>query len=100
MNEQQPEQDGSTPEQFVTATSYPNPFNPQSTIRYKLLKPGKVTLSVYNAVGQKVQVYIIGHKDKGTHEFVFDASNLTSGLHIYRVDAGYTSATGKMLYMK
>ena len=79
---------------------FPNPFNPQTTIRYKLSMSGKVAISIYNAVGQQVKVYDIGYRNQGTHELVFDASNLTSGIYFYRVDAGYAYVTEKMLYMK
>ena len=61
---------------------------------------GKVTISIYNALDQQVKVYDIGNKDQGVHEIVFDASELTSGIYFYRVDAGYASVTGKMLYME
>ena len=98
--ENQPEQDGSKPEQFVTAVSYPNPFNPQTTIHYELSHIAKVKISVFNSLGQRVRAYDLGQREHGTHELVFDASELTSGLYFYRVDAGYLSVTGKMLYMK
>ena len=98
----EPEMEGynSRPERFVTAMCYPNPFNPQTTIRYELSMSGKVTISIYNALGQQVKVYDLGQKNQGVHEFVFEASELTSGIYFYRVDAGYASVVGKMLYMK
>ena len=46
----------------------------------------KVTISVYNALGQRVKVYEMGYKDQGSHEIVFNASGFTSRLYIYRVD--------------
>ncbi|MBT4483374.1 MAG: T9SS type A sorting domain-containing protein, partial [Candidatus Latescibacteria bacterium] len=98
--EQQPKQDNAIPDQFVTAVSYPNPFNPQTTIRYELSHSGKVKVSVFNSLGQRVRVYELGHREQGTHELVFDATELTSGLYFYQIYAGYASITGKMLYMK
>jgi hypothetical protein len=88
------------PGQFVTAHVYPNPFNPRTVIRYELSAQGNVIISVFNAVGQKVREYPLGRKESGVHELVFDAAGLTSGLYIYRVDAGYATATEKMLFMK
>ena len=85
---------------FVVNPPFPNPFNPRTTIRYELSMTGKVTISIYNALGQQAKVYDFGQKNQGVHEFVFDASELTSGIYFYRVDAGYASAVGKMLYMK
>ncbi|HDY87387.1 MAG TPA: T9SS type A sorting domain-containing protein, partial [bacterium] len=99
-DEPEMEENISKPERYITAMCYPNPFNTQTTIRYKLSTSGKVIISVFNAVGQQVQVYDVGQKDQGTYEIVFDAANLTSGIYFYHVDAGYASITGKMLYMK
>ena len=73
---------------------------PQTTIRYELSMMGKVNISVYNALGQHVKVYDLGQKNQGGHEYIFDASELTSGIYFYRVDAGYASVVEKMLYMK
>jgi hypothetical protein len=88
------------PVSFVTANSYPNPFNPSTVIRYELSERGKVAVSVYNAVGQKVREYNLGYRERGVHELVFDARELTSGLYVYHIDAGYASVTKKMLFMK
>ncbi|MBT4483205.1 MAG: PQQ-binding-like beta-propeller repeat protein, partial [Candidatus Latescibacteria bacterium] len=90
----------SRPELFVTARCYPNPFNPLTTIQYELSTEAQVTVSIYNSAGQKVQSHKLGYKNRGIHELAFNAAELTSGLYIFRVDAGYSSATGKMLYMK
>ncbi len=60
----------------------------------------KATISVFNAPGQQVKVYNLGQKNQGVHEFIFDASYLTSGIYFYRVNDGYDSVVGKMLYMK
>ena len=57
-------------------------------------------MSVFNSLGQRVWVYELGHRGQGIHELVFTASELTSGLYFYHVDAGYATVTGKMLYMK
>ncbi|MFC1541485.1 T9SS type A sorting domain-containing protein, partial [Candidatus Latescibacterota bacterium] len=90
----------SKPGAFITARNYPNPFNSQTTIQYELAGESVVSVEVFNAVGQQVLSYDIGQKELGMHEFVFDASNLTTGIYFYRIDAGKNHATGKMLYMK
>ena len=90
----------SQPEQFVTATAYPNPFNPQTTLKYELSHAGKVRISIFNSLGQRVRVYESRYMEAGVHDLVFDAAGLTSGVYIFRIDAGYSSAVGKMLYMK
>jgi hypothetical protein len=90
----------STPRPFVAVSNHPNPFNPATTIRYELGMPGRVTLSVYNALGQRVSRHDLGQKERGAHEFVFDGSRLTSGVYFYRVEAGGASATGKMMMVR
>ncbi|MFC1692079.1 PQQ-binding-like beta-propeller repeat protein [Candidatus Latescibacterota bacterium] len=94
------EESGTRPEKFVTAYCYPNPFNPRTTLRYELSMPGKVRIAVFNSVGQKVSSYELGYREMGSHEYIFNADGLTSGLYFYRIDAGYAAVTGKMLYMK
>jgi hypothetical protein len=89
-----------TPHPFVAASNHPNPFNPSTAIRYELGMPGKVTVSVYNSLGQQVRKFDLGKKEKGTYEFLFDGSKLTSGIYFYRVTTEYSEATGKMLLMK
>ncbi len=88
------------PVAFVTARAYPNPFNPRTVIRYELSEPGDVVFSVFNTVGQLVRQERLGRRERGLYEYVFDAARLTSGLYVFRVDAGFASATDKMLFMK
>lgn len=88
------------PSEFITAAAFPNPFNPQTTLRYEMPSAGTVHISIYNTLGQLVRSYDLGHVQAGVHEQVFDAVGLTSGLYIYRIDAGYSAVTGKVLYMK
>lgn len=88
------------PAQYVTTRSYPNPFNPSTVIRYELSQSGRVLITVFNTVGQKVREYDLGMRDRGAHELVFNAKGLTSGTYMYRVDAGYATVQGKMMFMK
>ncbi|MFC1551920.1 SUMF1/EgtB/PvdO family nonheme iron enzyme [Candidatus Latescibacterota bacterium] len=90
----------SKPRAFITARNYPNPFNPKTTIQYELAGSGNITISVFNSVGQQILSYDAGQKEPGKHEFVFDASNLTSGTYFYRIKSGKKYTNGKMLYMK
>ena len=99
-SEPRDEEQAPLPKRVVTAIAYPNPFNPRTTIQYELPEGEVVTISIYNALGQKVFTNNFGYKESGIHEFNFDASELTSGLYFYHVDAGYGSVTGKMVLMK
>ncbi|MEO9885229.1 MAG: S8 family serine peptidase [Balneola sp.] len=80
--------------------NYPNPFNPSTTIRFGLPEAGAVQLEVYNALGQKVTELVNGRKAAGWHTISFDASQLASGLYIYRITSGSFVKTNKMLLIK
>ncbi len=65
--------------------NYPNPFNPETTIRYTLPQAGKVHLAVYNLLGHEVAVLVDEAKPAGHHATRFDAGNLPSGAYLYRL---------------
>ncbi len=88
------------PSEYALLGSYPNPFNPTANISYALPAAGKVMLCVYDVNGRLVNTLIDGSREAGVHEVTFDASNLASGVYIYRLSAGDFSATGKMVLMK
>lgn len=77
------------------AQNYPNPFNPSTTINYTLKNAGPVNIRVYNVTGRLVQELVNGRKSAGEHVVSFDASNLASGIYIYRLQA-----EGKILIRK
>ncbi len=89
-----------TAAEFALLGCYPNPFNPSTTISYTLPEAGKVLLSVYDVNGRLVSSLVDGYRETGTHEATFDASNLPSGIYIYRLTAGEFNATGKMVLTK
>ena len=64
--------------------AYPNPFNPQTTIRYDLNRSATVTLEVFNVLGQRVTLLVHGGKVPGSYEAVLDGSGLASGAYLYR----------------
>lgn len=72
--------------------NYPNPFNPTTKISYKINKEGFVSLKVYNLVGQVVGDLVDEQQISGSYEVEFDASNLTTGVYLYKLQVnGYTS---------
>jgi hypothetical protein len=85
---------------FTLQQNYPNPFNPTTNITYKVPSQSPVTLKVYNMLGQQVSTLVNGVKAAGSHTVSFDASNLSSGMYIYRLTAANTSITRKMMLLK
>lgn len=80
--------------------NYPNPFNPVTTIAYSLPQPSRVTLAVYDMLGRKVETLIKGDQSAGQHRTIFDASNLPSGVYMYRLQAGEYTETKVMTLMR
>jgi hypothetical protein len=89
-----------TPNTFALEQNYPNPFNPTTNIKFALPKTADVTLTIYNMLGQKVNTLINEKMTSGFHVVPFDASNLSSGMYIYRIQAGSFTSTKKMLLIK
>ena len=94
------EDDYINPTQFNLNQNYPNPFNPATNITYQLPAAGLVDLSVYNLIGQKVSVIEQGLQEAGTHTVTFDASQLNSGVYLYRLTAGGFVQVKKMVLLK
>ncbi|TKJ37991.1 hypothetical protein CEE37_13605 [candidate division LCP-89 bacterium B3_LCP] len=88
------------PETHLLSQNFPNPFNPSTVISYQLPGANLVHLAVYDLSGRKVADLVNGWRDAGVHEVTFDASDLSSGIYLYRVEAGDFSTTGKMVLMK
>jgi hypothetical protein len=80
--------------------NYPNPFNPSTVIKYSLKEEGKVTLKVYNSLGQEVKILTDEVKPAGQYEVVFDASELSSGLYIYKMQTSNYALSRKMMLIK
>lgn len=88
------------PAVFTLKQNYPNPFNPSTTIRYGLPESADVTLEVYNLLGQRVAVLVNESRTAGYHDITFDASSLSSGMYIYRIQAGSFVETRKLMLVK
>ncbi len=88
------------PDKYVLHHNYPNPFNPTTMIRYELAKAGLVRLTVYNVLGQQVSVLVNTRQTAGVHQVGYNASQLSSGVYFYRLDAGDHVLVKKMLLMK
>ena len=80
--------------------NYPNPFNPNTEIQYALPESNQVTLEVFNSLGQKVMELVNSYKSAGYHREIFDASNLSSGVYLYKLTTASFTKTNKMLLIK
>jgi hypothetical protein len=88
------------PENFVLSQNYPNPFNPSTTLQYSISKSSQVVLEVFNVLGQSVARLVDEQLTPGTYKTTFNASNLSSGVYLYRLKAGDYVQTLKMVLMK
>jgi hypothetical protein len=80
--------------------NYPNPFNPSTSIQYTLGTDGHVVLEVYNLLGQHVRTLVSEEQQAGRYEVVFDAGTLTSGVYLYRLQAGDRALVRQMLLVR
>ena len=85
---------------FELAQNFQNPFNPSTKISWQSSVEAQTTLKIYDVLGNEVAVLINEFKPAGNYEVDFNASNLTSGVYLYKIEAGNFSQTRKMLLMK
>ncbi len=85
---------------YVLQPAYPNPFNPTTTIEYDLKKSGRVTLKVFNVMGEDVASLVDGVQSAGVHRVQFDAKDLNSGVYFYQLTAGDYCETRRMVLLK
>jgi len=85
---------------FTLFSNYPNPFNASTTIEFSLTKTEHVTLSVYDLLGRKLATLTDDEKQAGSHSVTFDASDLSSGVYFYRLQAGDAVETRRMVLLK
>jgi|GEM_PF-2134318 len=88
------------PQSFVLSQNYPNPFNPTTQINYSVPKECKVTLKVYDILGHEVATLVNGTKSAGSYMVSFDASKLSTGVYIYRLEAGANMFSKKLMLIK
>ena len=93
------------PTAFAVEQNYPNPFNPATEIRFALPGASDVEITIYNALGQKVNTLVNRKFDAGFHSVQWNGtdergSGVSSGIYFYRVSAGAFSSVKKMLLVK
>jgi len=93
------------PTEFALQLNYPNPFNPSTTIKYQIANDASVNLDIWNLQGQKIRTLVGKEQKSGYYSVVWDGRNdagqtVSTGLYLYRVQAGSFVATHKMLMIK
>jgi photosystem II stability/assembly factor-like uncharacterized protein len=81
-------------------SSFPNPFNSSTVIRYFIQENAMIVLKIFNVLGEEVDVLVDEYKTAGTFEVTWNANNLPSGIYFYKLQAGEYSAVKKMILIK
>ena len=87
-------------DEYTLRQNRPNPFNPVTVIEYVLPVAGRIRLHVFDRHGRDVALLDEGERDAGTHQIVFDASDLPSGMYFYRLDGAHGVLTRKMVLLR
>jgi hypothetical protein len=94
------EPDGSIADGFTLLGNYPNPFNPSTAVRYEMQGTGHVSISVFDVMGRQVAILVDRQMPAGSHEAIFDAGHLPSGLYISRMNVGGRTSSRPMMLVK
>jgi HYDIN/CFA65/VesB-like, Ig-like domain/Secretion system C-terminal sorting domain/PQQ-like domain len=92
--------DVSIPREYSLSQNFPNPFNPSTTIKYSIVKEGMVLLKVYDVLGKEVKTLVNKIQKPGIYSINFNASNLASGVYIYRINSESFHQSKKMMILK
>lgn len=93
------------PKTFVLRQNYPNPFNPTTLIRYEIPQPVQVTLAIYNLLGERVRTLVDAQEPTGMKQVTWDGRNergrrVSSGVYVYRLEAGEFRMAKRLVLMK
>ena len=88
------------PVQFALAQNYPNPFNPSTKISFSIPEKTFTTLKIYDILGNEVATLLSEEKPAGSYEVQFDASKLSSGVYLYKLQSNSLVQTRKMILLK
>jgi hypothetical protein len=88
------------PDKYILYQNYPNPFNPWTMIKYDIPKDGFVTIKIYDMLGREITELVGENEKAGFYSILFNGSNLSSGMYLYKIQAGSYSQTKKMVLIK
>ncbi len=90
----------SIPKQYQLYQNYPNPFNPVTTIKYDIVKPQNVKVTIFDILGRQVTTLVNTQQQPGTYTITWDASNVASGIYFYQLKTNDYVDTKKMILLK
>ena len=93
-------ENSSVPASYNLLQNYPNPFNPSTTILYSINNPNVVQIKIYDVLGREVKTLVNEFKQTGIYEVQFSATDLVSGIYLYRIESGNFVQTKKMILLK
>ncbi len=85
---------------YTLEQNYPNPYNPETVIRFALPVPGDIRLEVFNVNGEKVATLTDGFREAGVHSVIFRADGMASGVYLYSLVTGDKKLTQKMILLR
>jgi hypothetical protein len=88
------------PNDFNLSQNYPNPFNPTTTISFSLPSKSHVSLKIFDALGREVSVLVSAELTAGTYSMHWNANSVPSGVYFYRLQAGSSTATKKLVLLR
>jgi len=88
------------PSEYKLHQNYPNPFNPSTTIKFSLPERSEVKLSIYNLLGQEIEILFQGEKEAGSYEYVFENKSLSTGVYFYVLESQHIRLSRKMMLIK
>ena len=88
------------PLEYKLYSNYPNPFNPSTTIRYSIPEASFTSIKIYDVIGNEVSSLVNENKPAGLYDVQFNASDLSSGIYFYTIQAGSFKETKKMILLK
>ncbi|HET54166.1 MAG TPA: T9SS type A sorting domain-containing protein, partial [Ignavibacteria bacterium] len=85
------------PSVYKLEQNYPNPFNPSTTIKFSLPERSEVKLSIFNLLGQEIEILFQGEKEAGSYEYVFENKSLSTGVYFYVLESQQVRLSRKMM---
>ena len=88
------------PDNYTLSQNYPNPFNPSTAIEFSIPKTEFVSLKIHNLLGQEISTLVSERLNAGSYTFSWDATELSSGVYMYKLQAGEYVQTRKMVLIQ